>query len=114
MGTFERHRYPANWPEMSLACKNRAAWHCERCGVVHKATCISVVHGTEYVTAIAACHPNNDPENPDAELLALCKACHMRLDAIQHARTRKRKRWQMMTIQQRGAGQIEMALEEQC
>jgi hypothetical protein len=110
MGTFERHRYPANWDEMSLACKNRAAWHCEHCGVEHKAICISIVHGTEYVTAIAACHPNNDPENPQAELLALCLACHMRLDAMQHARTRMRKRRDATRAEQRAAGQLELAI----
>ena len=111
MGTFERHRYPENWPVISRACKDRANWHCEHCGVIHGALCIGTVHGKEYKTAIAACHPNNDPENPNAELLALCKACHMRLDAMQHARTRMRKRREAMRAEQLAAGQMELALE---
>jgi hypothetical protein len=96
---------------MSKACKDRAGWHCEHCGVGHGDLCIGTVRGKEYKTAIAACHPNNDPENPNAELLALCLACHMRLDAMQHARTRMRKRREMIREEQRLAGQMELALE---
>lgn len=110
MGTFERHRYPPNWPEMALACKVRAVWQCEHCGVEHGALCIGTVHGKEYKTAIAACHPNNDTDNPNAVLLALCKACHMKLDGMQHARTRMRKQRDLLREQQRAAGQLEMPL----
>jgi hypothetical protein len=110
MGQFERYRYPANWDEMSKACKDRAGWCCEHCGVEHGALCIGEVHGKEYQTAIAACHPNNDTDNPNAVLIALCKACHMRLDGMQHARTRMRKQRELIREQQRAAGQLEMPL----
>jgi hypothetical protein len=110
MGQFERYRYPANWDEMSKDCKDRAGWCCEHCGVEHGAFCIGEIHGKKYQTAIAACHPNNDTDNPNAVLLALCKACHMRLDGMQHARTRMRKQRELIREQQRAAGQLEMPL----
>lgn len=109
MGTFERHRYPSNWEQMALACKERAGWQCQHCGAMRDEKRIGVVSGKEYTVVIAACHENHDPENPEAVLSALCQACHMRLDAMQHARTRMRKHWQMVEIQQRGAGQMIMA-----
>jgi len=110
MGTFERHRYPQNWEELAFACKKRAGWRCQHCDAKHGDVRIGIVSGKEYTVVIAACHEHHDPENPDAVLKALCQACHMRLDGFQHSRTRMRKRWQMITIQQRGAGQLEMAL----
>jgi hypothetical protein len=113
MGIFERHRYPANWEELAFACKERAQWQCQRpeCGAKHGDIRVGAVSGKEYTVVIAACHVNHDPENPEAVLKSLCQACHMRLDGFQHSKTRMRKRWQMITIQQRGAGQLEMVLE---
>lgn len=113
MGTFERHRYPDNWPEMSKACKDRAGWQCQQsqCGAKHGETRVGIVSGKEYTVVIAACHVNHDPENPDAQLMAMCQACHMKMDGMQRARTRKRKRWQIIEIEQRGAGQLKMSLE---
>lgn len=114
MGTFERHRYPANWDEVALACKERAAWQCQgkECGAKHGETRIGKKSGKEYMVVIAACHVNHDPENPDAVLISLCQACHMKMDGFQHARTRMRKHWQMIEIEQRGAGQLKMPLVE--
>lgn len=112
MGTFERHRYPANWDKMALECKERAQWQCQHCGAMRDEKRIGVVSGKEYTVVIAACHENHDPENPEAVLISLCQACHMRLDAMQHARTRMRKHWQMVEIEQRGAGQLKMQLVE--
>ncbi len=107
LGTFERHRYPADWDEMALDCKMRAGWRCEHCGVHHGAQRIGVVHGTLYTVYLAACHVNHDPENPDAVLISLCQSCHLRHDGVQHGRTRKRKRKQAERARQRAAGQID-------
>lgn len=112
MGRFERYRYPANWDEMSKACKDRAGWRCQRqqCGAAHGDLRIGLVSGKEYTVVIAACHVNHDPENPDAQLISLCQACHMKLDGLQHARTRRRRERAEFIEMQRAAGQLEMPL----
>jgi len=49
-------------------------------------------------------HVNHDPKNPHAELIALCKACHMKYDSYPHWRTRRRKAYE----RERAAGQLEL------
>ena len=108
MGVFERHRYPANWEELALECKRRAGWRCEYCGVRHGEKRIGRIHGTEYTVVLAACHVHHDPENPDAVLIGLCQACHLRHDGVQHGRTRKRNQRQAERARQRSAGQLDL------
>lgn len=108
MGIFERHRYPKNWDELSLACKERAGWCCEDCGVRQKETRIGKISGKEYVVYLSACHVNHDPENPDAQLACLCQACHLKMDGLQHARVKKRHDGERSRSNQRAAGQIDL------
>lgn len=108
MGTFERHRYPANWNELSRACKEQSGWICQQCGIRHGERRIGITHGNEYKVFLAACHVNHDPENPDAVLVALCQACHLKMDGVQHVRTKRRKR----TDAQRDAGQLGIPWDE--
>lgn len=108
MGTFERDRYPDNWDQLALACKDHAGWQCEHCQGKDGDTRIGVTYGRPYTIVISACHPNHDPENPDPVLLALCQACHLRLDGPQHAKTRKRRKSKQKYEQQRAAGQLEL------
>lgn len=110
MGVFERHRYPENWRELALDCKERANWRCQKCGVQHGEERIGIIHGTKYTVFLAACHPDHNPENPDAVLIACCQVCHLRMDGIQHGRTRKRRRWQSIRSEQKMAGQLDLAL----
>jgi hypothetical protein len=70
---IDRSRYPDNWKEIALAVKAAAGWRCEKCGIGHMQT-----------GSIASCltvhHPNRDPENPDAEKIALCTSCHLKAE----------------------------------
>jgi len=71
---MDRAKYPPNWDEIALRVKNAADWHCEKCGIGHMSD------GT-FGSCLTVHHPNLDPENPDAEMIALCARCHLRADA---------------------------------
>ena len=108
MGVFERHRYPPNWEELAWACKELAGWKCKECGAKDGDVKIGTVKGREYTIVIAACHLDHDPENPNPRLIALCQACHLRLDGMQHGKTRKRRRHERIRSEQVLAGQLTM------
>jgi len=78
LGTL-RKIYPPNWPELAQACKERAGWQCEHCGVKQHQIVISR-RGIPYFIYLHAAHKNHDRQNPDPELLCLCISCHARLD----------------------------------
>ena len=80
--------YPANWEELALACKQRASWHCEHCGVAHRTPAISR-KGRSYIIYLAACHLDHDPWNSDPRLASLCPSCHARYDWLDF----QRKEW---------------------
>ncbi len=87
---FDPSRYPPNWPTLAQAAKERSGWRCEACGAAHGALAISRRNRLYRVT-LAACHVTpDDTANPAATLVALCSACHLRMDAMQHWRTRRR------------------------
>src|SRR5947209_1339437 len=93
MGGIEEVRvgrglYPAQWQEMAWACKERAGWCCEACGVAHGEWVLSA-RGEPYEVRLAAAHLDHDPWNPDARLRALCQACHLRYDASWQQRQRR-------------------------
>lgn len=71
-----RRRYPRNWPQLAKACKERAGWKCEHCGVSQFAQRLSVWTGNLYTVYLQAAHKNHDPENPDPELACVCATCH--------------------------------------
>lgn len=73
-----RKAYPAQWRAMSRACKDRAGWQCERCGVAHGSTRRSVWTGREYTVYLQAAHVKHDPFNEQPELAAVCPTCHWR------------------------------------
>lgn len=74
-----RARYPVNWPDLALACKERAGWRCEECLVKQHSIRVSR-RGTPYFIYLHAAHINDDPENPAPELRCLCISCHARYD----------------------------------
>lgn len=96
-----RARYPADWPAIRAAIRERAGDRCEcdgRCGSRH---CMSTPWarclvrngqphpstGSRVVLTVA--HLDHTPEHCDpANLLALCQACHLAYDAEHHAATR--------------------------
>ena len=81
--------YPANWFELATACKERAGWCCEHCGIAHGTQVVSERTGTVYVVYLAAAHLDHDPWNPAPRLAALCPTCHGRYDW----QDQERKRW---------------------
>ena len=72
--------YPDNWEALAWACKERAGWQCERCGVAHGASVVSHRTGQVYTVHLAAAHLYHDPATADPVLRALCQACHLRYD----------------------------------
>ena len=102
--------YPPNWKEIAKACKDAANWQCEWCQVKH-GDIRTNIKGKLYPVILTVHHPDGDTDNPNAQLIALCQACHLRDDAPMHARhareTLKRKSQEAMIA----AGQIPL-LEE--
>jgi len=92
-----RHRYPPNWKEISLAIKERAGWRCEcngECGRgTHKGRCPNEhgkpAYGTGSIVVLTTAHLDHTPENcgPD-NLRAMCQGCHLHYDKEHHRETR--------------------------
>ncbi|MER5322367.1 hypothetical protein [Streptosporangium roseum] len=96
-----KHRYPADWPEISQRIRfERAAGRCEcvgqcrrehggRCGAEHDKP--HPVTGKRVILTTA--HLNHTPEDCREEnLLAACQPCHLAYDAAHHAATAARTR----------------------
>ena len=85
-----RARYPANWREISLAIRRRAANCCEWCGAQHGRPHLL----TGSIVVLQAAHLNHDPSDCDpVNLRALCQKCHLRYDAKHHAANARRTRF---------------------
>lgn len=96
-----RDRYPANWPDIALAIKQRADWRCEcrgECGRgTHEGRCPNVhkqsAYGTGSRVILTVAHLNHTPEDCRPEVLrAMCQGCHLHYDREHHAETRRRTR----------------------
>ena len=78
---YQPDRYPQNWQALALACKERANWQCEGCGVTQRTQRISKRTGAVYRVFLHAAHTKlHDTNNSQPELHALCPTCHGRLD----------------------------------
>lgn len=80
-----RAKYPDSWEQLSRACKERAGWKCEECGI-RQHEIVTSKRGTPYFIYLHAAHVNHDPGNPEPELKCLCISCHGRLDWQQRQR----------------------------
>lgn len=115
---YDRSRYPADWPVISRAIRERDGNRCKTCGVANGAYRLTYPDGHEEVTrdelaveaavtcddarvariVLTVAHLHDpDPMNcDDANLAALCQRDHNRLDAKMRAAnaasTRRRKR----------------------
>ena len=91
-----KHRwlYPVNWDELAWACKERAGWCCEGCGIAQGTEVVSERTGVVYDVKLAAAHLDHDPWNADARLAALCPSCHARYDYS----WQERQRWLELEI----------------
>lgn len=96
-----KHRYPKDWREISLAIKSRAEWRCEcngECGRgTHDGRCPNVHGGAAYGTGskvvLTTAHLDHTPENCGPEnLKAMCQGCHLHYDKEHHAETAYRTR----------------------
>ncbi|MGK4909513.1 hypothetical protein [Streptomyces albus] len=96
-----RHRYPPDWPQISLAIKERAGWRCEctgECGRgTHPGRCPNrhgePAYGTGSTVCLTTAHLDHIPEHCDPDnLRAMCQGCHLHHDAGHHAVTRARTR----------------------
>lgn len=94
-----KHRYPANWKDISLRIKERAGWQCEclgECGRgTHPNRCPNThnkpAYGTGSKVILTTAHLNHTPENcDDNNLKAMCQGCHLHYDKDHHAETRKK------------------------
>jgi hypothetical protein len=96
-----KHRYPADWPGISLATRVRAGWRCEcegECGRgTHAGRCPNLqgepAYGTGSKVVLTVAHLDHEPEHcaPD-NLRAMCQGCHLHYDREHHAQTRYRTR----------------------
>lgn len=96
-----RKRYPANWREISDRIRfQRAERRCEcagECRRGHAGRC-DAVHGqpnpaTRALAILTVAHLDHTPENvDDANLKAMCQACHLAYDAEHHAETARATR----------------------
>ncbi len=77
---MNREVYPPNWRELRDACIQRAGYRCEQCGIPAGWLSISK-RGKPYLIYLSAAHRYpHQTYRPDAELIALCQACHRRYD----------------------------------
>ena len=100
-----RGRYPADWPEISRAIKERAGWRCEcagECGRPYLHLDVDdrcrnrhgePAYGTGSRVVLTTAHLDHTPENCDpANLRAMCQGCHLHYDREHHAATRAETR----------------------
>lgn len=107
-----RARYPRNWAAISKRIRHeRARGRCEcrgECGVDHGGRCPVIngernARGSRVVLTVA--HLDHTPEHAeDSNLLAMCNACHLRLDADEHQRSRR----ETARERQHEAGQLQL------
>ncbi len=98
-----RHKYPANWEEISLSIRQRAGWSCQSCCKQcrkPKEPIQEFINRTGYDDLTVRKHPirwcltvahlNHIEEDCRSEnLMAMCAPCHLRYDAQHHAQSRK-------------------------
>ncbi|MER5641882.1 hypothetical protein ABT095_33715 [Kitasatospora sp. NPDC002227] len=91
-----RARYPADWPEISRAIKERGGWQCEclgECGRgTHPGRCPNrhnqPAYGTGSTVVLTTAHLNHTPEDCRPEnLRAMCQGCHLHYDREHHKET---------------------------
>lgn len=82
---WKRDEYPEDWEQISKEFRESKGYTCEVCGFQQGGTLTSKA-GNEYKGTVDAAHKYpNDTQNPDPELLCLCKRDHRIYDnSFQH------------------------------
>ncbi|MDZ7824485.1 MAG: hypothetical protein U5K75_10945 [Ahrensia sp.] len=112
-------RYPANWKSISTRIRfDRAQGRCEFIDSVTGKRC-EARHGeahpvTKSKVFLTTAHLDHAPENCDDDnLKAGCQRCHLRYDAVHHAKSRKarqdKKRARVLMVARQLAFAIECA-----
>ena len=85
--------YPSNWKEIAKACKDKANWTCEYCGIQH-VTIRLTAKGFPYKEIMTTAHvgANKYDKMECSDLKCLCTRCHLREDLQEHIKNRKRSR----------------------
>ena len=108
---MQQNLYPADWKAQAAACLARAGYRCEDCGTPHGVLRVGKRSKSPYVMYLHAAHINHDPDNPQAQLRALCPSCHMKHDrrTERHPAAAHRKGYQVVStsrllLEMRSAG----------
>lgn len=109
MYLWQRKRYPHNWEVLSWACKQRAGWKCEQCGIAEGEWRVGIERA--YRETLQAAHIDHDPENPNPRLMALCQACHLRYDAAENGKNMHRTKCRKKREAQLARGQLALLWE---
>ncbi len=76
MSPMDYSKYPKNGKQLARDCKDQAWWSCQKCGMPH-------MGDNSMGSCLTVHHINNDPENPDPELEAICARCHLYIMRMQ-------------------------------
>src|SRR6185295_3246728 len=107
---YNKGHYHPNFFQRGPACLKRANYTCEHCGV-KRGQEQPTRKGRKDMAVIQAAHVNHDPSNPKAKLIALCKQCHLRYDALVHGKKAAQTRMRKKREQQKDDGQLELSIQ---
>ena len=81
MNRWQRKQYPDHWKQLADACKARAGYQCEQCGV-KQFEVIEGRTGLPYMVYLHAAHadPKQRKDEPAPHLICLCPRCHAKYD----------------------------------
>ena len=112
-----KQEYADNFRKRARQRKKQVGWRCEKChrkrGEVIQPTLMAVKKSKKIV--VIAHHPNYDTENPDAELIILCRACHGKAQTLHNAEVNKAKQKEAVrdgVQKQKLEGQLELPLDD--
>jgi hypothetical protein len=92
---YKKNWYHPNFFKKRKTCVKQAKYTCQRCGIRRHEEYITQ-DGNKAKAVMQAAHRYHDPWNPRAELICLCKPCHLWYDAPMHAdkgsKTKRRKK----------------------
>ena len=71
---MDRAKYGDGWEIIAWYVKAAAGWRCSSCGIGH-------MTDKTISSCLTVHHPDRDPDNPGARLVALCAWCHLRAEA---------------------------------